>query len=637
MKSLMSLWTVLANDLAKTCCTSATSDINTVRRRVEDEGLSFLTITLPDLGKAIEKWLDQGQAGIHPSFDIGRRSLPVILRGFFIRVFDLDSGTLLDDPCVDAIYALRELTLSFGKISLPCSPAREWKAMQGFIECEQDVRESDSKLTESDLVRFERMSDLLFSEVFSQMDRDVYYGNLLPKHGPGATADRLTSNGKYNQLSWTTRLEKYFPSHKYIIPNLHFRDYLDDVTYLEPGAEMPVRVISVPKTLKTPRIIAIEPTCMQYAQQALLQCFLSAYSRDNLLKKLIGFDDQAPNQELARQGSIDGETATLDLSEASDRVSNQLVMRMTRKWPHLQEAIQSCRSRRADVPGFGVYRLAKFASMGSALCFPVEAMVFTTLIFLGIEQSLNVPVTRKVLKTYSGSVRVYGDDLIVPTRHVRMIVQQLELFGARVGLSKSFWTGKFRESCGKEYFNGRDVSITRVRQVLPSTITDVTEVISTVSLRNQLYLTGCYTETVEWLDNLLLGILKYFPYVGPDASVLGRVSYGPVINDRTRVHPFLHIPLIKGYSLQAKAPVDRLGDTGALLKCLLKLEHCNPQGVFDSDVELVPCYNSGLSLHEGWRENLLDLPSKGQDVKHLERSGRPKRVSLKLGWSPSNV
>jgi len=542
-------------------------------------------------------------------------------------VFDRETGVLLDEPDIESILAIRQLTLLFSKISLPCSSARERKAMSDYVECEQDVRRSDMELTEEDLCEFQRISDLLFREVFTQMDRDVYYGQLLPKHGPGAVADGLTSNGKYRLRTWTRRLEEVFPSYEYLIPNLHFREELDEVDILEPGDEMPVKVISVPKTLKTPRIIAIEPTCMQYTQQALLRCFLSAYRRDELLRMLIGFDDQFPNQELARQGSADNRTATLDLSEASDRVSNQLVRRMVSRWPHLSKAIDATRSRRAAVPGHGVIRLSKYASMGSALCFPMEAMVFTTLIFLGIQKSLNTTLTKKDVKSFIGSVRVYGDDLIVPVRHVSQIVQTLEHFGARVGLDKSFWTGRFRESCGKEYFNGLDVSIVKVRQVLPSTIADVTGVISTVALRNQLYIAG-YNRTVCWLDKLLQGILKDFPVVAPTSPVLGRVSFSGY--DTQRMHPSLHSPQVRGYVVQAKAPIDPLGDTGALLKCLLKLESDNPQGVPDW-IGLVPCYRPGTARNEP----SLWSPAMSQAEQHLERSGRPKRVGMKLGWWPS--
>ena len=327
MKSLMSLWIRMAEDSAIQCCTSATSDINTVRRRFEHEGLSFLTIVLPDFGKSIQKWIDQGQVGLNPSFSNGRGGLPLFLGGFLCRVFDRRSGALLDEPSIDAIRALRQLTLSFAKISLPCSNARTVNAMVKYVECEQDVRQADARLTERDLNDFGRISALLFSSMFTKVDRDVYYDRLLPKHGPGSVADKLTSNGKYRQYEWTSRLAEVFPLDRYLIPNHRFINELDQVNILEPGAERPVRVISVPKTLKTPRIIAVEPTCMQYTQQALLRSVLEAFYRDELLCGLIGFDDQGPNQALARQGSADCRTATLDLSEASDRVSNQLILR----------------------------------------------------------------------------------------------------------------------------------------------------------------------------------------------------------------------------------------------------------------------------------------------------------------------
>jgi len=627
LKSLMSLWSQVAEESATICRTSATVDIKTVNRRVEHEGLSFLTITLPDLGKSFQRWLDQGCVGINSSFTTGRGSLPLFLGGFFSRVFDRSSGVLLPEPCIDSIIAIRQLTLMFGKMQLPCSDARVAKAMRAYVECEKDVRQSDMKLTEKDFDEFQRMSNLLFREVFTQMDRDVYYGELLPKHGPGATAEGLTSNGKYQQQLWTRRLEEVFPSYKYLIPNHHFTDELEKVSVLEPGSEIPVRVISVPKTLKTPRIIAIEPTCMQYMQQALLRCFISSFERDELLKKMIGFDDQGPNQALACQGSANGRTATLDLSEASDRVSNQLVRVMLSNWPHLSKAVDATRSRKADVPGHGVIRLAKYASMGSALCFPMEAMVFTTLIFLGIQKSLNTTMNRNDVNRFRDSVRVYGDDLIVPVDHVHTVVQTLEHFGVRVGLDKSFWTGRFRESCGKEYFNGHDVSLVKVRQVLPHTTADATEVIATVALRNQFYLAG-YWKTARWLDSRLMKILKYLPYVAPTSSVLGRVSF--LGYQAERMHPSLHSPLVRGYVVQAKAPSDKLGGYGALLKCLLRLESRSYSRGVDSYIDSIPCYVSGLSRTS--ETSPSSLPLTGQDEKHLERSGRPKRVGIKLEW-----
>jgi len=267
--------------------------------------------------------------------------------------------------------------------------------------------------------------------------------------------------------------------------------------------------------------------------------------------------------------------------------------------------------------------------MGSALCFPFEAMVFTTLIFMGIQEALNTPLSRRDLKRYAGSVRVFGDDLIVPKDNVTSVVSVLEHFGARVGASKSFWTGKFRESCGREYFNGRDVSIVRVRQVFPTQRQDVSEVVSLVSLRNQLYLSG-YWKTVSWLDGFLGKLLTHFPTIRPSSPLLGRVSFLAEHADAysdSRLHPSHQSPVVKGFVVVAKPPKDSLGGTGALLKCLLKLDASS------SLRGKVPCYSSSIPLDElAHLEGPLRERSPMVHGKHLERSGRAKALSMKLGW-----
>jgi len=628
MKSLMSLWSRLAEESASLCCTSATADINTVRSRVEHEGLSFLTITLPEFGKAIQKWLDQGQVGIHPAFVTERgRSLPLFLGGFFSRVFDRNSGTLLDDPCIDSIIALRQLTLMFGKIELPCSKARQLKAIRKYVECEYDVRRFDTELRDSDIAEFRQMSNLLYGELFSQLELRLQEGPILPKHGPGATADRVSGNGKYRQRTWTSRLQQAGFRHWEYLTATPVDEIREGplVDIIEPGQELPVKVALVPKTMKTPRVIAMEPVCVQYMQQAVYRTFLEFFERDNLLSRMIGFDDQTPNQRMARRGSLGKGLATLDLSDASDRVSNQLVRTMFDRWPTLLEAIDATRSRRAVIPSLAgqpekVIRLSKYASMGSALCFPIEAMVFTTLIFLGIQKSLNTPFGGKEVNSFSSSVRVYGDDLIVPEDHVLSVIEVLEHFGAKVGLDKSFWTGKFRESCGKEYYSGQDVSIVRVRDMFPTERQDADGVMSIVSLRNQLYQAG-YWKTVGWLDQRIRKVITFFPNVRPASPLLGRDCSLGVHSEEVlgrkfqRACPNRHIPLVRGYRVMAKPPRDQLDGTGALLKCFLKLEHGSlaPEGPYPN-----------LTL-EGIRT--FDSPE------HLERFGRPERVSIKLGWN----
>jgi len=399
---------------------------------------------------------------------------------------------------------------------------------------------------------------------------------------------------------------------EYLLPNWRYYDQLDAIDLLEPGMERPVRVVPVPKTLKTPRIIGIEPTCMQYTQQALLPAILEELKRDDNLRSFLGFDDQEPNQLMACLGSQNGSLATLDLSDASDRVSNQHVLDLLQNHPHLRGAVSACRSTKADVPGEGVISLAKFASMGSALCFPFEAMVFLTVVLLGIQESLNKPLTPADLLDLRGKLRIYGDDIIVPVEYVRSVVQALHAFGFVVNLRKSFWTGKFRESCGRDFYAGHDVSVVRVRQKVPSQLKHATEVVSLVSFRNQMYFSG-YWETCKLLDGWLNRILKSYPVVLPSSRVLGRHSFLGFSTEK--MCPHLHAPLVKGHYLRPRIPDSNLADEGALLKCLLLFEYS------DTSRE-VPVYLS----------NSYMMPPVLGGRSHLERAGRPMTVNIKHGW-----
>lgn len=598
MKSLMLLWQEVADELATWCCTSTSLDFKTVQARVKDEGESFLTITLPSFCVDFQKSLVSGKVdrNQYQGFTF-TGSLPRFLGGFFDLVFDRGTGLLLDNPSTHAIFAIRQLTLMFSKILLPCSDARKDAAIDGYLKCEQSVKEADSARGPRENEDFHRISRLLWADLFSAVDNSIARFEVLPKHGPGATADRLKGNQKYNQTEWTERLERVFPAGEFLLPHWRYLSDLDRINWLEPGEERPVRVVLVPKTLKTPRIIAIEPTAMQYTQQGILESFEKAIEANDNARHLISWKSNVPNQELALLGSRFGELATLDLSEASDRVSNQLVRIMFKNHPHLGEAVDATRSRRAEVLVKGekrIIRLAKFASMGSALCFPMESLVFMTVIFHGIEQELKRPLTNEDVKSLRGQVRTYGDDIIVPVRYVRSVVSSLETFGFKVNANKSFWTGYFRESCGKDYYLGHDVSVVKVRRVLPTRQSDAQEIISTVSLRNQLYKRGLW-RSAEYLDNIVERVIP-FPAVGENSPILGKHNYEGHQTDRICSH--LNIPLVRGMKVVSKPPVDKLEGTGALLKFFLKR----------SEEPFV-------------------------DRNHLERYGRPESVDIKLRWA----
>jgi len=596
VKSLIAFSHLVLQDLGDRCHISTGRDCKTVTARAEHEGESFYTITLSKFGKDFQKSLDLGF--VDRSMFLGFKKhgeLPQFLGGFLDLVFSRKSGRLLDSPSIDAIFSIHQFCSMFGKFFDICSDERVKKAIEGYIQCEQDVRSFDALRSPDDLQDFKRISSMLYSEIFTRVDRDVYEGELLPKHGPGATAEKLTANSKYTQKVWTERLEEFFPLGENLFPNWGWYQSFPTIDVLEPRDEIPVRVITVPKTQKTPRIIAVEPACMQYTQQALHLAIVEEINGDKLLSSLLGNSSQIPNRELAKRGSLIGDLATLDLSEASDRVSNQLVLALFSNHPHLSGAVQATRSRKADVPGHGVKRLAKFASMGSALCFDVEGLVFTSLVFLGIERALKRRMTKAFVRKLVGQVRVYGDDIIVPVDTVGSVIDTLEAFGLKVNHDKSFWTGKFRESCGGDYYAGSPITPVRMRRRFPTSRKHVDEIVSTVAFRNLLFEAG-FERPVKYLDDMLAKFLPVYPEIPRGHPALGRWTWDPVMGDR--IHPSLHKPMLKACIKTDRLPQDVLEDYGALMKWFLKRD---------------------------------ELPFIDRD--HLRRAGRPSASTIKTAWT----
>lgn len=647
MKSLMLFLRFLYADCGEECSASTLLDLKTVEKRIKHEGLSFLTITLPNFGKEFERALDQGYVDSTMFTSFSRhRGLPRFLGGFLSQVFDAGTGRLLTQPSISAIRAIRQLTLLHGKMAALCSKERERLALAEYVNLDQKVGQIEANLESTYVTRgnpfmeirdeynrdrggesdspysqlaaqraFVSASKWLWTDVLTECSNELFSEGIWPKHGPGATADNLKGNFKYRQSTWTVRLERYFPFGEYA--HASWRSFLDQSSpaFLDPGMELPSKVTPVPKTMKTPRLIAIEPTCMQYVQQGLLRLLATNLSRHKMLWKMMGLTDQTPNQRFAREGSLTGDYATLDLSEASDRVNMWHVRALFANQGYLYGAIDACRSSKASVPGFGVISLSKFASMGSALCFPVEAMVFLTVVFAGISLELNRPLNKSDYESLSSQVRVFGDDIIVPRRFALAVVETMALLGFKVNSSKSFWSGNFRESCGKEYYAGFDVSIVKVRQKLPAQRQDTQEIISAVSMRNQLFMAG-RVKTVEFLDSLIERFIP-FPEVTEDSPILGKLSHGPIKPERW--HPNLQIPLVRGAVIVPLKRRREIDGYAALMKYFLTA------GERKLAMGLDPRVSDYLS-DPAAKDN--GLPS--VDKEHLVYSGRPAALTLKV-------
>lgn len=252
MKSLIDLSTALLNDLGRFCSVETTRDLETLRSRAKYEGISFLTITLPDFASEFERALELGQ--VDSTRFVGwkkRGCLPAFLQGFTSLVFG-PNGRLLYEPNISAVYSVRQLCRVFKKIRLECSEKRIRSTFQKYVDTETALPET----IDLNICRYSHFlgtCDTIWSNVFGS---EFSTFGLVPKHGPGATAERISGNAKYAHLSWNERLERDFPvtEHYFTSVNHMFcaRHGLDRLTMVPESKELPVRVISVPKTLKAP-------------------------------------------------------------------------------------------------------------------------------------------------------------------------------------------------------------------------------------------------------------------------------------------------------------------------------------------------------------------------------------------------
>jgi len=151
--------------------------------------------------------------------------------------------------------------------------------------------------------------------------------------------------------------------------------------------------------------------------------------------------DKEKHMRLAREGSVTGGLATIDMSNASDTVCRVLPqLTLPGQW---WELLNSLRASHTQVKGKWV-RLEKFSSMGNGFTFELETLLFATM-------------ARTVIGRLGGnpdSVSCFGDDLIVPAEYFNEVLSALRYFGFTPNLKKTFGTGPFRESCGGDYFDG---------------------------------------------------------------------------------------------------------------------------------------------------------------------------------------
>lgn len=135
--------------------------------------------------------------------------------------------------------------------------------------------------------------------------------------------------------------------------------------------------------------------------------------------------------------------ATIDLSDASDRISTELVRALLpEEWFTYLNRI---RSQHVFIDGER-RKFEKFSPQGNGFTFELETLIFWAI----CTATLN-------MNNIKGLVSVYGDDMIVPMEGADLVKQSLHMCGFVVNNDKSFTDGLFKESCGVDTFRGIDV------------------------------------------------------------------------------------------------------------------------------------------------------------------------------------
>lgn len=325
-------------------------------------------------------------------------------------------------------YLLYPKKLSFSDIGV------EDKMLEQYFDIEQHL---------GSFVYDNAMLDEL-AEIIYDWFKDFRYTSI-GNHGSGTVAEgKLSIYEKYMMLTSDNVLDRVTNN----VETLYSTPMLSNKGTVERCS----RLTFVPKSATKLRSISMEPVTLQFYQQGLMKA-LYRYIRKSKLAKHIVLHDQTQNQIYAHIGSLAGSYCTIDLSSASDCVSTVLVRRLFHKVPHLYKYLISFRSTHTLVKGEKI-KLNKFAPMGSSNCFPVECLVFAA-------------ITKYTIAHYNGIEKeldpsffsIYGDDIIAPNYVFNELQKNLALCGFFVNKSKSYGDDSFfRESCGKEYYRGIDVT-----------------------------------------------------------------------------------------------------------------------------------------------------------------------------------
>lgn len=563
-------------------------DQSRLLHELENRGSRVLTLDLPAIAKHLDRCLDEGSFTPYTGYlsDLGAHGYPKFLWILWKRVFP--DGKLGSTPDFDAITALRQVLLSCKKLRLICTHRRVGDELRKFFQLEQELRSPTNSWVDDETPSWEipvsftdglpgsdsspdlfgfgnfsqpkehlRLLHLVCDRVAAQLgDLHSEDPTELPKHGPGAVANfNKNRTSKFDFTDWPQKLGAIFPydyygTHDFMSSNLSYDEGLDAIR----NREVAAKLICVPKTQKAPRLIAVEPNQHQWIQQLVRNQLEGRFSLTDISQS-VSFRDQRPNQVAARVGSEQGLLATVDLSEASDRLTCWVVERVFRSNRTLLDRLHASRTRwlSCQIKGHEVRHvvLRKLGPMGSATTFPVQSIVYACVAVTACLIANKLRPSRSNIRKMALQVTVFGDDIVVPKIALAYLVALLAYLGFKVNTDKTYGSSNFRESCGKDYIRGVDVTPTFLLN--PATSVQLVKASSQIAVVNNFWSRGWW-HTSLFVEKTISNRNRV-PVVGPRPIVLGFISFcGPLITKRG-YHRDYQIDTCPGLRVSTRIPL----------------------------------------------------------------------------------
>jgi hypothetical protein len=406
----------------------------------------------------------------------------------FVNAYEVSATLNRDAGDASGYFMATQVACLLKKLELPLfEDSSKVRALEKWREAEQDCKEMNAKcwdLFQHPLTHQQSELGLAIHSVKSEIRRvlpefppDLKDIAGFMRFGPGAT---LTHRFDEGDVAYKLLAPSAYDGMEEEVSWLYKETLLREITTGVALGELPHDVVQVeyfdhaviefvPKSIAEMRTIEVGPSLANLVQ--------SGY--DGILRRLLhqrwGIDltNQAPNQCLAWKGSnmgpISGSPCTIDLSAASDRIPYGLVaLLFPKQWT---AQMSRYRAKKVRLPDGTFHTLEKFSSMGNALTFSLQTLIYGA-------------VVRSILRE-RGLVgmqwRVYGDDIIVPYDIYDDVIARLVLFGFKINTTKSFSSGWFRESCGADFIHGTDVRPLYVKK-LPSCCADLFNILNRIQL-----------------------------------------------------------------------------------------------------------------------------------------------------------